>query len=197
MAVESGQSEIVEALLGYGSNVHLKTEHTGETPLHIAARVPHGKTCAELLIKSGAEVNALQLDQETPLQLAGRCGFQDTVASLLEDGATVDLQNSLGENVMHLCVKESHSTIVKQIITMLTEKKNKELVEKLINQPNKLGETCVHYAAINNAKKKHHENEDKDIIRLLVQNGGDISLGTFEVRDRVVTPLCFDNRIIE
>ena len=189
MAVESGQSEIVEALLGYGSNVHLKTEHTGETPLHIAARVPHGKTCAELLIKSGAEVNALQLDQETPLQLAGRCGYQDTVASLLEDGATVDLQNSLGENVMHLCVKESHSVIVKQIIQTLTERKqgNKELVERLINQPNKLGETCVHYAAINNAKKKHYENEDKDIIRMLVQNGGDISLGTFEVTGRETT----------
>ena len=38
LAVESGQSEIVEALLGYGSNVHLKTEHTGETPLHIAGK---------------------------------------------------------------------------------------------------------------------------------------------------------------
>lgn len=103
------------------------------------------------------------------------------MGSLLEDGAAVDLQNSYGENVLHIGVKESHFNICNQIINGLLEKKNKDLVEKLINQPNKLGETSVHYCCINDPKKKHYENEDRDIIRLLIQNGGDISLGTFEV----------------
>ena len=83
-------------------------------------------------------MNALQLDQETPLQLAARFGYKDSVVSLLEDGATVDLQNSFGENVLHICVKESHYNICKQIINVILEKKTKELVEKLINQPNKV-----------------------------------------------------------
>ena len=31
-----------------------------ETPLHIAARIKDGERCAEMLIKSGADVNATQ-----------------------------------------------------------------------------------------------------------------------------------------
>jgi len=34
---------------------------TGETPLHIAARVDDGEKCAEILLKSGADCNASQL----------------------------------------------------------------------------------------------------------------------------------------
>lgn len=77
------------------------------------------------------------------MQIASRFGFQDTVVSLLEDGATVDLQNNLGENVLHIGVKESHFAICKQIITILIEKKNKDLVERLINQPNKVNYTEI------------------------------------------------------
>lgn len=47
-----------QLLLGYGANVHLTTTTTGENPLHIASRVPNGKVSADLLLKSGANVNS-------------------------------------------------------------------------------------------------------------------------------------------
>jgi len=59
IAIGSGQCEVVETLLGYGASVHLKTGKSEETPLHIASRVKEGRLCARLLIKSGADVNAL------------------------------------------------------------------------------------------------------------------------------------------
>lgn len=60
LAVESGQDPVVELLLGFGASVHVKTTFDLETPLHIAARTKEGATCAKLLIKSGANVNATE-----------------------------------------------------------------------------------------------------------------------------------------
>lgn len=59
IAIGAGECEVVETLLGNGASVHLKTGKSEETPLHIASRVKKGKSCARLLIKSGADVNAL------------------------------------------------------------------------------------------------------------------------------------------
>ena len=42
------------------SNVVLVHSQKKETPLHIASRVKDGEKCAEMLIKSGADVNAAQ-----------------------------------------------------------------------------------------------------------------------------------------
>lgn len=48
----------MELLLGYGANVHSTTTTMGENPLHIASRVPNGKISADLLLKSGANINS-------------------------------------------------------------------------------------------------------------------------------------------
>lgn len=60
MAVEAGQSEVVEVLLGYGASAHCKTSENNETPLHLAAKTENGLDAARLLIKSGANVNAIE-----------------------------------------------------------------------------------------------------------------------------------------
>jgi len=44
-----------------------------------------------------------------------------------------------------------------------------------------MGETSVHYAANIPPSKAHEPNEDRDLMRLLLQTGGDVSLGTTEV----------------
>lgn len=74
-----------------------------ETPLHIAARVKDGEKCAEMLIKSGANVNAAQevcdmiarsLTQfilmqngETALHISARYGHLKILVELLEEQA--------------------------------------------------------------------------------------------------------------
>ena len=60
IAVQSGYEKVVEALLGMGAAVQLKAGKNGETPLHTAARIENGYKCAEMLIKSGAQINAVE-----------------------------------------------------------------------------------------------------------------------------------------
>lgn len=47
------------------------------------------------------------------------------------------------------------------------------------------GESSVHYAADIDCKLVHYANEDRDVMRLLVQTGGDVTLGTSEVNFKV------------
>ena len=43
-----------------------------------------------------------------------------------------------------------------------------------------MGESSVHYAARINVEMVHYPNEDRDMMRLLVNYGGDVILGTTE-----------------
>lgn len=43
-----------------GAAVQQKAGANGETPLHTAARIKEGKACVEMLIKSGAQINAVE-----------------------------------------------------------------------------------------------------------------------------------------
>ena len=45
-----------------------------------------------------------------------------------------------------------------------------------------MGESSVHYAANLLTKNTHYPNEDRDMMRLLLQNGGKFFLETVEVR---------------
>lgn len=59
VAVQAGKPQVVEALLGYGADVHVKGGKLGETALHVAASLEGSSSryCAEMLLKSGADPN--------------------------------------------------------------------------------------------------------------------------------------------
>lgn len=71
VAVEYGRPAVVQVLLGFGAKREFKGGKAKETPLHIAARVKDGEQCAEMLIKSGADVNSLMDNGESTLHIAG------------------------------------------------------------------------------------------------------------------------------
>lgn len=58
-----------------------------ESPLHLAAQIPDGDKCAEMLIKCGANVRARTEDQRTPLHIAAKTGNIPCVKLLLNEGA--------------------------------------------------------------------------------------------------------------
>lgn len=138
IAVQSGHAEVVEALIGMGAAVQQEAGANRETPLHTAARISNGKACVEMLIKSGAQINAIEANGETPLHFAAREGFLDTVNMLLEDRANPSMQNVSGENVLHVAVKESRYVIAKRIIEYMIENFTKKNASDLVNQPNKV-----------------------------------------------------------
>ena len=204
-----------------GAAVQLKAGQNGETPLHTASRIENGYKCAEMLIKSGAQINAIEdvmkitfktyvkilvlfgQNGETPLHFVARHGFLPTAKLLLEDKANCTLQNNLGENVLQIAVKNCHYPIAESILQNTIENYSKDDAKKLVNQANKVcpqnknhkmfyksvsfesnpqsGESSVHYAANLLAKTAHYVNEDRDMMRLLLQNGGNPMLETNEV----------------
>ena len=60
VAVEYCKPQAIQTLLGNGAQVEIKGGPNRETPLHIAARIKDGDRCAEMLMKSGANVNSTQ-----------------------------------------------------------------------------------------------------------------------------------------
>lgn len=86
IAVENAKPAVVETLLGYGAEVHVRGGKLRETPLHIAARVADGDRCALMLLKSGAGPNLTTDDGQTPVHVAASHGNLATLLLLLEDG---------------------------------------------------------------------------------------------------------------
>uniref|UniRef100_T1JXK5 Ion transport domain-containing protein n=1 Tax=Tetranychus urticae TaxID=32264 RepID=T1JXK5_TETUR len=186
LAVESGQDHVVELLLGFGASVHVATTYDMETPLHVAAKTKEGATCAKLLIKSGANVNAIEKNGETPLHIAGRSGFLDIFKLLLEAGSDASLQNTQGENVLHIVVKEAHFAIARVLIDYIIRRDSRDVAGKLINQQNKNGESSVHYAGSIKPNGNRESNEDRALMNLLLKNGGDVNLGTNQNQETAV-----------
>jgi len=187
LAVKFGKHELVEALLGLGANLQLKAIRGGETALHLATMVSDGQDCVDLLIRSGADVDALDSRAETPLHLASRANNIKAVELLLNDGAKIELQNELGENILHVCVRESNLELIRDVIIQhVVSKRQVTQAKRLINQANAKGESSLHYAASLTGERSHHEDEDREITRVLLLNGGDAFLQNKEL---LQTPL--------
>lgn len=191
LAVKFGQQALVEALLGLGANLQLNAVKGGETALHLATLVSDGQDCVDLLIRSGADVDAVDKQSETPLHFACRANNIKAVELLLNDGAKIDLQNDKGENILHVCVKESNLELIRDaIIHHVTTKRQVTLAKRLINQTNSVGESSLHYAATLIGDKSHQEDEDRLIVRALLVNGGDVFLQNKELLQTPVHYCC-------
>lgn len=209
LGVKFGKYDLVETLLGLGAELQLKAVDGGQTALHLATQLIDGEEIVELLIRSGADVDAVNNCQETSLHSASRAKNIKAVQLLLDDGAKLDLQNEFGENVLHICVKESNLEIIKAIIQHIVTKRHVSEAKKLINQTNNKGESSLHYAALlsNNKKDKtssdndsnddddddddgDNEEKEREIVRVLLLNGADSFLATNSLNQTPVHYCC-------
>ncbi len=87
--------EAVNALLAKGAAVN----KAGWTPLHYAAAAGNGEI-VQILLKAGAQVNALSPNKTTPLMMAARSGKTDTMDLLEKAGANANLKNDVGMTAM-------------------------------------------------------------------------------------------------
>lgn len=179
-ATMNNQAEVLEILLGFGAQVQLKGGKDGETPLHMACRTENGQKCAELLIKCGSDVNALtEVGLKTPLHIVAYHGFIPTAKLLLEeDEIELGLTSEDGESALHIAVRRCHYGIVKLILEYWKKKNPEETVCLLVNQQNEEGETPLHYAASLTKEMIHTPSEDRDIARVLLEYGANVTLVT-------------------
>ncbi|XP_042716879.2 protein tyrosine phosphatase type IVA 3 isoform X4 [Chrysemys picta bellii] len=186
LAAQHCKPLVVQTLLGFGARVQLKGGKAQETPLHIAARIREGEKVAEMLLKSGADVNVEQENGETAMHVAARHGNLRMIKALIEEGGELTLQSKAGECPLHIAVQHCHLPVVEEILNYLaTEKSHAEAVA-CVNQENKAGETPLHLAAAVKKDMVHFEEEETKIIAMLMEYDADISRTT---RLSLETPL--------
>ena len=99
-----GSPEMVGTLLNHGVKVNAKN-HWGETVLHVVSRGRHdskdGIRVAQLLLERGVDVNTPRQDHCTPLHVASHFGKLEIVRLLLDHGAEVNAENSIGMKLLH------------------------------------------------------------------------------------------------
>ncbi|GCC25901.1 hypothetical protein chiPu_0004313 [Chiloscyllium punctatum] len=178
IAVQHCKPMVVQTLLGFGAQVQLKGGKALETPLHIAARVKDGEKVAEILLKSGADVNADQENGETAMHVAARHGNLKMIQALIEEGGDLTWQSKVGENPLHVAVRHCHLSVVEEILSYLTNQRSHTEAVACVNQENKTHETPLHYCAhVGNADvllevlKYISSNRIQQVINKQSQNG--------------------------
>ena len=164
-AAEEGDVEAVKGYLAIDVNVDARDEVYEGTPLHFAA-FKGRKEVAELLINEGADVNAKNQADATPLDLAIEKNRDETVSLLRKHGGKTGSELKGGEPVVeatqpepptvkapdiliHEAVAEGNIEAVKQHLNAGTD----------VNVKSKFDETPLDLAIINN------ETETADLLR--------------------------------
>ncbi|ODM89562.1 Ankyrin-3 [Orchesella cincta] len=194
IAVEAVRPNVVETLLGYGAEVHIKGGKDQETPLHIGARVLGGEKCALMLLKSGANPNITMENGETPLHVAARHGRLKIIRLMLEDGANPQQRGKDGDTPLHFACRYGHIRVVQELLDYVKKVKSQNECQLYINCVTTKGESALHHAAKLSAKKIHlseseldlkRETIGRDIVKLLLDGGASVSRQTKETNETV------------
>ena len=94
--------------------VYKKNGDSRRTLLHWAA-FEGQKGAAELLLENGADVNAKDINKDTPLHLAAFRGSKEVVDLLLAHGADVNARNEMGQTPLSLALCKKVRVRVKTV----------------------------------------------------------------------------------
>ncbi|XP_018122170.1 provisional ortholog of ankyrin repeat domain 52 L homeolog isoform X1 [Xenopus laevis] len=192
IAAENCKPQVVQTLLGFGAQVQLKGGKAQETPLHVAARIKDGEKVAEMLIKSGADINVEQENGETAMHISAQHGNLKMITALIEEGGEPTWQSKNQENPLHTAVRHCHLPIVEVLLQHLINERGRADAVGCVNQANKAGETSLHLAAAVKKEMIHTKEEDVKIIGILMEHDGDISRPT---NTTLETPLHYCARV--
>lgn len=124
-AVQAGRLKELKKLLATGTDVNVRSSWSGLAALHVAAINGYGGI-AEMLLKHGADKDALDDTGETPLMKAAVEGHQPVVELLLKAGADIDIAGKsesnraascfYGSGALQYAVAAGHDGIVRTLL---------------------------------------------------------------------------------
>ena len=120
-AARAGKDDVINILLEKGADLEY-TDDQGRTALMYA--VSHNqKQTASLLLQKGANVNAVNKEGRSPIFFAAWNGNQTiTIEWLLDNGASIDQKDALGETLLHRACASGKLQVVKYLLERGAEK---------------------------------------------------------------------------
>ncbi len=126
---ENSSLSIVEEMLISGSNTESRTNLFGQTHLHLAVHLPESTAkrfwrpgplaMVELLLKYGADIKALDNENNTLLHKASKWGQSTTILEfLINKGADLEARNAVHATPLHLAAQHSE---IPEVIEILLE----------------------------------------------------------------------------
>lgn len=111
LAAQCGQVKMVEALVNWGADFSLRDKVTDTTPLLAAAYYPDlaaSEPMADKMLTNGADPNAKQHQNFTPLHAAAANGSVYLTTLLIRKGAQVDVKDDAGKTPLDLANAKRH-----------------------------------------------------------------------------------------
>lgn len=147
--------ELIQELIQLGADPNtIDNNHRG-SPLHSAAHFGYAEV-VEMLFNAGAEINALNDDNETPLHIALEYSNTEIAQLLLRLGAKANIKDIFGNIALHNAARNYHIEIIR---FLLANNFN-------IGVKNDSGNTPLHLAFM-----RHSE-----VAQFLLENGADITI---------------------
>ena len=89
----------------------------------------------------------------------------------------------MGETALHKACRNAHHPIVKELLGYVKKHSNHLKVDTFVRTLNDKGETALHCAAKIKKNNLHLPEEDRMIIKLLMENGSDVFIQTNMVKN--------------
>ena len=168
-AVESYKIDMVKYAVDHGCPVNMVSK-LGVNPLYHLCTIEYVEDVdiqdkqiplLDVLVTAGCEINASAHDGTIPLHYCAEHLNADVCEFLLNNGADVNAQDSLGRTPLHIAPKNENESSVIEVL---------KAYGGLINAQDKYGHTPLHYAAMYNSD---------EAISKLFQCGADASLSSF------------------
>ena len=118
-AVKADDLDFVNHFIAeHEENIVNDADGFGETPLHAASNAATGHvTIAATLIAAGANVNATDFTDETPLHWAAEYGHASIVSLLIAATASLNLKNKFeGRTPLYMAARNGHVFVVSMLI---------------------------------------------------------------------------------
>ena len=129
LAAQAGSDAGAEFLLSKGANVMAREFWGSSTPLHVAT-FSGNLRLLEVLVKHGADVNALNDEGSTPLLYISQAGRAEVMDWLIEHGAKLDARNDLNETALSYPLVNGFQGLVEKLWPRAEALKTRDLLEK-------------------------------------------------------------------